>query len=170
MRIAARRFISERGPARTIYKTFLASVHCWRETRLVRPDELELLDLVRLAPVIFQEYVPAVADIRVTVMGNRMFAAAITPAPGGYDIDYRMDMPGATFRPATLPADVKSKIGRLMKRLGLVYGAIDLRRTADGTHVFLEINPAGEWRFVEERTHQPMTDAFAEMLVEFGRA
>jgi hypothetical protein len=56
-----------------------------------------------------------------------------------------------------------------MKRLGLVYGAIDLRRTPDGRHVFLEINPAGEWRFVEERTGQPMTAAFAELLVELGR-
>jgi glutathione synthase/RimK-type ligase-like ATP-grasp enzyme len=166
---AARRFVAERGSAPTIYKTFLASLQCWRETRVVRPDELALLDLVRLAPVIFQEYVPAIADIRVTVMGERMFAAAITPAPSGYDIDYRMDMAGASFRPTDLPADTKTKIDRLMKRLGLVYGAIDLRRTPDGAHVFLEVNPAGEWRFVEERTGQPMTAAFAELLVELSR-
>jgi glutathione synthase/RimK-type ligase-like ATP-grasp enzyme len=166
---AALRFISAQGAARTIYKTFLASMQCWRETRVVQSDEVPLLDLVRLAPVIFQEYVPAVADIRVTVMGDRMFAAAITPAPGGYDVDYRMDMANATFRRTTLPDDTKKKIVRLMKRLGLVYGAIDLRRTPDGAHVFLEVNPAGEWRFVEERTGQPMTQTFAEMLVEFAR-
>ena len=166
---AARKFVSERESGRTIYKTFLASPQCWRETRVVQPDEVALLDLVRLAPVIFQEYVPAVADIRVTVMGERMFAAAITAAPGGYDIDYRMDMAGATFRPTALPDATKKKIAQLMKRLGLVYGAIDLRRTPEGAYVFLEVNPAGEWRFVEERTGQPMTDSFAEMLVEFAR-
>jgi glutathione synthase/RimK-type ligase-like ATP-grasp enzyme len=166
---AARQFIADQGSARTIYKTFLASPQCWRETRVVQSDEMGLLDLVRLAPVIFQEYVPALADIRVTVMGERMFAAAITAAPGGYDIDYRMDMAGASFRPHALPDVTKKSIARLMKRLGLVYGAIDLRRRPDGTYVFLEVNPAGEWRFVEERTAQPMTDAFAQMLVEFAR-
>ena len=56
-----------------------------------------------------------------------------------------------------------------MKRLGIVYGAIDLRRTPDDGYVFLEVNPAGEWRFVEDRTGQPMTDTFAQMLVEFAR-
>jgi glutathione synthase/RimK-type ligase-like ATP-grasp enzyme len=80
-----------------------------------------------------------------------------------------MDMAGATFRPTALPDATKKKIAQLMKRLGLVYGAIDLRRTPEGAYVFLEVNPAGEWRFVEERTGQPMTDAFAEMLVEFAR-
>jgi glutathione synthase/RimK-type ligase-like ATP-grasp enzyme len=162
---AARRFIAELGPERTIYKTFLASERCWRETRLLRAEELALIDQVRLAPVIFQEYVPASADIRVTVVGKTMFAAAINPAAGGYAIDYRMDMAGASFVPTELPAATRKGIRALMKRLGLVYGAIDLRRTPDGD-VFLEINPAGEWRFVEERTGQPITAAMASLLAE----
>jgi glutathione synthase/RimK-type ligase-like ATP-grasp enzyme len=55
-----------------------------------------------------------------------------------------------------------------MDRLGLVYGAIDMRRTVDGD-VFLEINPAGEWRFVEDRTGQPITAAMADLLVSLDR-
>jgi hypothetical protein len=30
--------------------------------------------------------------------------------------------------------------------------------------VFLEINPAGQWLFVEQRTGQPMTEAFVRLL------
>lgn len=160
----ARKFIAALGPERTVYKTFLASEQCWRETRVVRPVELELLDSVRLAPVIFQEYVPAIADVRVTVVRERMFAAVIIPAPGGYDLDYRMDMDGASFEPAELPVETQQGIHALMKRLGLVFGAVDLRRTPDDRYVFLEVNPAGEWRFVEERTGQPITHAVAELL------
>jgi glutathione synthase/RimK-type ligase-like ATP-grasp enzyme len=166
---AARRLVAELGHARTIYKTFLASQECWRETRVLRAEELALLDRVSLAPVIFQEYVPAIADLRVTVVGDRLFAAAIAPAPGGYDIDYRMDLDGARFEPTTLPGDTEEGIRALMRRLGLVYGAIDLRRTPDGRHVFLEINPAGEWRFVEEKTGQPITQAMAQLLVGLDR-
>ena len=51
-----------------------------------------------------------------------------------------------------------------MERLGLVYGAIDLRRTPEGEHVFLEINTAGEFLFVEERTGQPIARAVADWL------
>ena len=158
-----REFIAELAPEPVIYKTFLATEQCWRETRVIRDDELKLLDSVSYAPVIFQQYIPAVADVRVTVVGDRMFAAEIKATKGGYDIDYRMDLAGASFEPTELADETQEGIRRLMKKLGLVYGAIDLRRTSGGD-VFLEINPAGEWQFVEERTGQPMTQAVAELL------
>jgi glutathione synthase/RimK-type ligase-like ATP-grasp enzyme len=166
---AARRFVSELGVERTVYKTFLASQDCWRETRILRESEVSMLDLVRLAPVIFQEYVPAAEDLRVTVVGDTLFATAIVPAPNGYQLDYRMNMDEASFAPTRLPAGVEEGIRRLMGRLGLVYGAIDFRRTPDGHYVFLEINPAGEWQFVEERTGQPITRTMAQLLVQLDQ-
>ncbi|MBA2277105.1 MAG: hypothetical protein H0W06_05015, partial [Chloroflexia bacterium] len=101
---AARRFIEELGVSRTIYKTFLATESCWRETRALRDEELTLLDSVAIAPVIFQEYVKAEADVRVTVVGPRIFAAAIRAAPAAYAVDYRMDLAGAQFEALELPA------------------------------------------------------------------
>lgn len=165
----ARAFAAERGPGRTIYKTFLATEELWRETRVLRPDEEALLDNLVYAPTIFQEYIPAVADLRVTVMGPDIFAAAITPAPGGYQVDYRMDLAGARFEPTTLDPSTEKLLLELLQRLGLVYGAIDLRRTPDGEEVFLEVNPAGEFRFVEERTGQPLTQAMASLLCDLDR-
>ena len=123
-----------------------------------------------LAPVIFQEYVPAVRDIRVTIVGPKTFATAICPPAGGYDVDYRMDIDGARFEAIDLPAPTTRKLKAMMKRMGLVYGAVDLRRTPDDTYVFLEVNPAGEWRFVEEKTGQPITAAMAQLLVALDRA
>ncbi len=166
---AARCFAEELGPGRTIYKTFLASEQHWRETRVLQPGEEAMLDRVRLAPVIFQSFVPAVADLRVTVVGERMFATAIRPAPHGYALDYRMDLARARFAPTKLAEATERGIAALMGRLGLVYGAIDLRRTPEGEEVFLEVNPAGEWRFVEERTGQPITEALAALLAGLDR-
>src|SRR6266481_2523832 len=148
----ARAFIASIGAARTIYKAFSATERDWRETRLLHPDELPLLDHVRLAPVIFQEYVPAEVDLRVTIIGKHQFPPAIWPREGGYPFDYRIDMATARIEPTILPVDVQRALGRLIERLGLVYGAVDMRRTSDGQHVFLEINPAGQWLFVEEQT------------------
>jgi glutathione synthase/RimK-type ligase-like ATP-grasp enzyme len=161
----ARGFVEELGHERVVYKTFLATEQHWRETRVLRAEEVELLDRVRLAPVIFQELVPDATDVRVTVVGERLFATEITRPAGGYELDYRMDLETASFEPAELPKETQDGIHALMRRLGLVYGAVDLLRTPDGEHVFLEINPAGEWRFVEERTGQRITEAMAELLV-----
>jgi glutathione synthase/RimK-type ligase-like ATP-grasp enzyme len=163
---AAREFAEECGAGRTIYKTFLATEQHWRETRILREEELDLLDQVQLAPVIFQELVPAQGDIRATVVGDEILAAEITQDPGAYSVDYRLDMPAARFTPTKLPDDISKKLRLLMRRLGLVYGAIDLRHTHDDDYVFLEVNPAGEWLFVEDRTHQPITDAVAHQLMK----
>jgi glutathione synthase/RimK-type ligase-like ATP-grasp enzyme len=75
-----------------------------------------------------------------------------------------MEMDHARFEPVELPAGVLDRLQRLMAELGLVYGAIDMRRTPDGRYVFLEVNPAGQWLFVEERTGQAITEAVAEYL------
>ena len=167
--VEARDFVGEVGLHQTIYKTFLASEENWRETRLLRDEEFAMLDQVRFAPVIFQEFIPATADIRATVIGDQIFAAAISQSNGAYAFDYRMDMPAATFEATTLPAETEERIHALMRRLGLIYGAIDLRRTKTGDYIFLEVNPAGEWRFVEERTQQPITDALARLLMELDQ-
>jgi glutathione synthase/RimK-type ligase-like ATP-grasp enzyme len=159
-----RRFLAERGPNDTIYKAFSATQQEWRETRLVRQEELAVLDQVRHAPVIFQEYVPARYDLRVTVVGGHVFAAAIHSQVTQYRVDFRIDMNSATIEPHDLPPGVVSSVHRLMGQLGLVYGAIDMRLTPDGRYVFLEINPAGQWLFIEGRTGQRISAAVAETL------
>lgn len=165
----AREFIERRGPERTIFKSFSATETEWRETRLVLGDELSCLDHVRFAPVIFQEYVEAIVDLRVTVVGDRVFPAAIHSQESSYKIDFRMDLGRVPIEETSLPDEVVAALHRLMRRLGIVYGAIDMRRTPDGRHVFLEVNPAGQWLFVEEETGQPITATLAGRLAEAGR-
>jgi glutathione synthase/RimK-type ligase-like ATP-grasp enzyme len=160
----ARAFIAATGVGRTIFKTFSATHAVWRETRLVRDAELANLDSVRVAPVIFQEYVPVEADVRVTVVGDALFPAAIDARGTDYEVDFRMSLGQARTVATELPGDVAARIRALMQRLGLAYGAIDLRRTPSGEHVFLEVNTAGEFLFVEERTGQPISRALAGWL------
>lgn len=158
------RFLAERGSNGTIYKSFSATQQEWRETRLVRDEELAVLDQVRHAPVIFQEYVPARFDLRVTVVGDQIFAAAIHSQDTQYHVDFRIDMNRAKVEAHELPTGVASRLVEFMRRLGLVYGAIDMRLTPDGRYVFLEVNPAGQWLFIEGRTGQPISAAVAQTL------
>ncbi len=160
----ARAFVDAEGIGTTVFKTFSCTHTIWRETRLVGEDALSLLDTVRLAPVIFQEYIPAAFDLRVTVVGTRVFPAAIHSQETDYPIDFRMSLGQARTEPATVPPALERRLLSLMERLGLEYGAIDLRRTPEGEYVFLEVNTAGEFLFVEERTEQPIARAVAELL------
>jgi glutathione synthase/RimK-type ligase-like ATP-grasp enzyme len=166
----ARRFVDARGYRTVVYKSFSATEQEWRETRLLRQDELPLLDNVRYTPVIFQEYVDAVYDVRVTMVGDEVFAAAIHSQETEYAVDFRMDDANARIEPISLPERVEDLLRELMSALGLHYGAIDMRRTPDDRFLFLEINPAGQWLFVEQASGQPITAALAELLVEGDRA
>lgn len=160
----ARAFIEARGAEQTIYKPFGGTEQAWRETRVLRASELELLESVRFAPIIFQEHIAATADLRITVVGDEIFPAAIRVAEGAYRFDFRMSMDAATIEATTLPASLEAQLRAYMQRLGLVYGAIDMRLTPDGEYVFLEINPAGQWLFVEEATRQPISAAMAALM------
>jgi glutathione synthase/RimK-type ligase-like ATP-grasp enzyme len=159
-----REWVAARGPDNVIYKSFSATPEEWRETRLLKIHELDLVDNVRFAPVIFQEYIPAAVDLRITAVAGQFFPAAIHSQETSYVVDFRMDMASARVECCELPADVKAGLSALMKRLGLVYGAIDMRLTPQGRYVFLEINPAGQWLFIEQRTGQPITAAVAQAL------
>lgn len=168
----ARSFVDRLGPTRVICKAFSATETHWRETRQVGSAEYELLDRVQLAPVIFQEFVPAEVDLRVTIVGEHVFAAAIDSQELPYPLDFRLFLDtgrGVSMRPAVLPDDVVEALHRLLKAAGLRYGAVDMRRTPDGRHVFLEVNPAGQWLFVEEVTGQPITTSMARLLADLDR-
>ncbi|MEE9321903.1 MAG: hypothetical protein V3U76_15770 [Granulosicoccus sp.] len=160
----ARAFIKALGMDNTVYKVFSATQHSWRETRVLRQVELAFLDSLELAPVIFQECIHADIDLRITVIGDKVFPASIRSVEGTYKVDFRMEMDNASIEPVKLPKKIETRLLKLMRRLGLVYGAIDMRLTEEGEYVFLEINTAGQWLFVEYETEQPIARALAELL------
>lgn len=169
----ARAFIDRIGLGRVVCKAFSATLENWRETRMIGEAEYALLDQVAVAPVIFQEFVPAEVDLRITVVGEEVFAAAVHSQELPYALDFRLFLergPGVRMEPTRLPDEVEQGLLRLLKHAGLRYGAIDMRRTPDGRHVFLEVNPAGQWLFVEQVTGQPITAAMARLLTNLDRA
>jgi glutathione synthase/RimK-type ligase-like ATP-grasp enzyme len=166
---AAREFIRQLGSRRVVFKAFLASIDEWRETRLVEQEDIDRLDLVRYAPVIFQEYIAGV-DLRITVIGEQIFAAQIDARKTSYPVDMRMVVGEGKVEPVELPSKVQGQIRALQRALGLRYGAIDMRRTDAGEHYFLEVNPAGQWLFVERATGLPIARALADELVRLENA
>jgi hypothetical protein len=105
--------------------------------------------------------------IRVTVIGEQVFAVAVTDV--SYDVDWRPQQTEAVLKPVEVPEPVQAAIGALMARWGLTYGTLDFIATGSGEWVFLEINPTGAYGFVEEATGLPLTRTIAETLIRGGR-
>jgi glutathione synthase/RimK-type ligase-like ATP-grasp enzyme len=169
--VEARRFVDARGYREIVYKSFSSTEEEWRETRLLREDELYLLDHVQHAPVIFQHYVEARYDLRITAVGEQLFPAAIHSQETEYKVDSRIDIGSAKVEGVEIPDEVEEKLVELKRRLGLVFGAIDMRLTPSGDYVFLEINPAGQFMYIEAATGLPIAKAMAEELHRMdGRA
>jgi len=159
----------EQESGSVVYKAFNQRGLAWRPTRLLTKEDFELMPHVRHAPVIFQAYIPGARDIRATVIGDSIFAAE-------FDIerldsaDHRMRMSDLPCRSHQLSADVEKRARAMMDRLGLEYGALDFRLTPEGEYVFFEVNTAGEFLYIEERTGQPIADQLAAHLARGERS
>ncbi len=156
-------FIASCEGERAVFKSLSATPQTWRTTRFVTRADLAKIEQVRLAPVIFQEYVPGV-DLRVTVVGDDIFAAAIDATATRSPQDWRPVYDEAEVTACELPSAVAARVRALVQALGLAYAAIDLRRRGDGAHVFLESNPSGQWLDVEDRVGLPISEALASFL------
>jgi glutathione synthase/RimK-type ligase-like ATP-grasp enzyme len=98
------------------------------------------------APVMCQKLIRHKTDLRVTIVGDAIFAARIQENGHGIEGDWRIRPRGEIqFVPAELPTDCATLCRRLAATLGLPFAAIDLAEVEDGRIFFLEVNPTGEW-------------------------
>ena len=144
-----------------IFKSFLATEHEWRETRPLKKEFLKVIKSVKFAPVIFQEYIRDSQDLRITIIGEKIFAAETKPNEK-YEFDWRMT--DISWQQHQLPSEIGESLLKLMRILGLEYGAIDMKLTPNGEYVFLEINTAGQFLFTEIEAGLPISDELAAKL------
>jgi MvdD family ATP-grasp ribosomal peptide maturase len=138
-------------------------------TNPVKPEDLADLSGLSLCPATFQESLPKLLEIRATVVGERVMSAAVdSQVSARATHDWRRDGVRMLqdWRPYQLPPEVEEKILRLMDYFSLNYGAIDIILTPDRKHVFLELNPCGEFFWLEHSPGLPISDAIADVLLD----
>jgi glutathione synthase/RimK-type ligase-like ATP-grasp enzyme len=102
--------------------------------------------------------------VRLTAVDGRMFAAAIHPHSEAAAVDWRSDYDALSYAVIEPPADVVRGVRDLMSELGLRFGAIDFLVTPTGEWYFLEINPNGQWAWIEQETGLAISSAIADAL------
>jgi hypothetical protein len=144
-----------------IYTTFR------RYTEVVSKRDVGYAQSVKNCPMIFQAYVPKRLEVRITVVGERVFAVEIHSQESNHTRhDWRRyDTYRTVYRAHTLPDEVRRRCIGLVTRFGLRYGAIDMVLTPDGRYVFLELNPNGQYLWLEHAADLPISEAIADELL-----
>jgi glutathione synthase/RimK-type ligase-like ATP-grasp enzyme len=117
--------------------------------------------------MILQAYVPKQLELRITVVGQQIFAAEIHSQQTHHTRhDWRRyDLSNTPHFPHELPLEVSERCIQLVNRLELCYGAIDMILTPDGQYVFLELNPSGQYGWIEQETGLPISSAICDFLM-----
>ena len=135
-------------------------------TRRVSEQDLEDLERIQNCPCMFQERIPKTYEIRLTVIGEKLFPIAIHSQNSDYSQDdfRRYDFEKVKYEQVEIPEILNKRVLGLVKSYGLYYAAIDIIYTPSKEYVFLEINSNGQYLWTEEMSGVPITEYFADYL------
>lgn len=128
----------------------------------------EHAESLALTPAIFQHYVAKAAEVRAVFMGRTCYAVEVASGTSEEVTDWRLcytDGRGLRLRPVKLPAEVHDRALAFMDRIGLVFGSFDFCIDHDGRYMFLEVNPMGQFLWLEKEPSVPsLLSAFCDFL------
>lgn len=148
---------------RMVYKPLSPLEYHLGETRILNDVVAEADASIELAPIILQQCIERGQDVRVFIAGDFVAAASIATKHEDL-IDWRLDLT-VTIQQVDLPHGLESSLLNLMTALGLTTGSLDLRQAPDGKYYFLEVNPGGQFLFLEQNIKSNLSRKLAEVLV-----
>lgn len=116
-------------------------------------------------PLYLQRKIEKVYELRITVIGSKVYAVRIDPLPNS-DVDLRTTIPQAPHSEYQLPEKVKSFCLELNKDYGLQYSSIDIGVDQNGQYYFFEINPSGQYLWLEKKTSYPLSRSIYNLLTD----
>ncbi len=121
-----------------------------------------------MAPGIYQELIDKDHELRVTIVGNTLFAVRIfSQRHEATKLDWRNVVLGADdHEVVVLDEQLAERLLEFHRRAGLIYGAYDVIIPKVGDPVFLEVNPAGQWMWLENLLEIPISKQLAMLFAE----
>ncbi len=118
------------------------------------------------APCILQQRLDKESELRVTIVGERVFAAELDTRgiPNCRDDLHRCTLSEIPKKPVKLDNAIRDACLKMMKVFGLSYGGFDLILGENNQAYFLEVNPAGDWFWIEHDTKMHITDAMVDLI------
>lgn len=163
-------FIGEHSGKSIVFKTmtpYMGPTGLVTYTTIIEHADVENFKFsLRKAPGIFQHYVEKEYELRITVVGEDIFAAKINSRESANaQVDWRKSIFDDIYEKYSVSADFQRRLLALHREFGLIYGAYDFIIKPGGEPVFLEVNPSGQWMWLEEMLGFPISEKIAKLLV-----
>lgn len=136
-------------------------------TSRVDPEDWPNPRISLTAHLFQQEIVDKAYEVRVTIVGDRIFPVQIHAPEGPGRLDWRRDSGNLRYEADELPPAVERGLVDMMERLGLVFAGVDLIVDTAGTHWLVDVNAGGQWAWID-LVRDDITHAIADLL-EKGR-
>lgn len=137
-------------------------------TRRVPEDLSSILEGLKSGPLIFQEMINKVEEIRAIVIDKDAFLTRMNLdglSDDSVDIrrlDYRKER--KRFQNCTDRPDIEKTSCDIVSNLGLSYGCLDWAIDRKGNAIFLECNPMGSFKWFELCSRTDITGRIADAL------
>ena len=145
-----------------IIKTVAGTPKTPLTTTQVNDDLLSCDRALRLSPAIYQELVSGDRHLRINAFGNDFHAALMTCE----HLDWRVHLDEVKVESYELPEQIQDCLRRVMQTLGLRMGIFDMKLDDNGEPVWLEVNPQGQFLFIEGMSDVKLADKFASFLYQ----
>ncbi len=139
-------------------------------TNLVPDEMLNQAHRVTATAHMFQEYIEKVCDLRVIVIGQKVFAAEMYPLSEETRIDFRKDYGALRYAVHSLPDAIRTALLEMSRYYRLNYAAVDMLYTSACRYVYVETNPAGQFGWLEGPTDLPLYQSLARLLATRNEA
>lgn len=129
------------------------------ENKLFNKNQIEV------SPNFFQSHIKKIGDVRVTMVGNKGFATLIHSQELSQTmVDWRRGENILKHTKIELPIEILDKCTKLMTKLNLRFAAVDFVLDKESNFVFLEINPNGQWAWIEKQTGYEISNEIVNIL------
>jgi len=136
-------------------------------TNAFEKKHFDYLAKIRDCPVMFQCLIRKIFDVRVTVLDDIIIAVALLGKDqyGNQRLDIRRDnMSGVMYSVIDIPHSISNSIKILIRSYELRFAALDFGVTEEGVWYFFEINPNGQWGWLDLNANAGISNAFIRIL------
>ncbi len=142
-------------------------------TQTLNDESLARLELIKQAPVIFQERAPG-DDLRVMLVGEEIVSSVAIDTPDQH-LDFRADPVysggAAKYREVPLPEPIQALCRKAARACNLRFAGIDIKHVPGSDRwVFLELNSSPIYLDVELKLGHPISRAIARLAVHGAAA
>lgn len=137
----------------------------------LKVNRIQVRDLPdQFFPSLFQRQLKKTMEIRTFYLDGKFYSLSMLLCASEQKIiDYRTSTDQLRYGKYQLPAEIEEKLHKLMKKLNLNTGSIDLVKDEKGTYYFLEVNPTGQIGWVSDLGNYFLEEKMAQYLMKKER-